>query len=279
MNDQHNPDPPGERPDEPQRYALTREAGGYKLKRRDFLKAAGASAAVGGAMGGCTSPNPRRPSVGRLLVTDEWKVGLPKAHAGTVEAVAFSPDGKRLASGGVDETVKVWSLPDGKLQATPTGHEGAVWAVAISPDGKLLASGDGDGGIFLWELEGEKRRWALFDPDTEQDQTNLSSYEQRERVVGATVCTCDLVCTCNTIWLPGGMVLPAGGVCVCNTIMVGRAKAGGESKTETTRTVVGTVCTCDKICTCNTICTCNAISRPGVGTGTGGYTIHYWYPN
>src|SRR5205823_862410 len=75
-----------------------------------------------------------------------------KAHMAAVNAIAISPDGKTLASGSADKTIKLWSLPEGKLLATLDRHATAVNAIAISPDGKTLASGSADKTIKLWSL-------------------------------------------------------------------------------------------------------------------------------
>jgi WD40 repeat protein len=55
-------------------------------------------------------------------------------------SVAFSPDGKNIASGSEDKPIKLWNL-DGKELRTLTGHSNAVLSVAFSPDGKTIASG------------------------------------------------------------------------------------------------------------------------------------------
>jgi WD40 repeat protein len=66
--------------------------------------------------------------------------------------VAYSPDGKTLASGSGDKTVKLWDVATGKNTATIKGHTEGVHAVAYSSDGRTLASGSGDGTIKLWDV-------------------------------------------------------------------------------------------------------------------------------
>ena len=73
-----------------------------------------------------------------------------------VVSVAYSPDSKTLASGSLDETIKLWDVATGKERATVMGHTDAVYAnvysVAYSPDGKTLASGSFDRTIKLWDV-------------------------------------------------------------------------------------------------------------------------------
>jgi WD40 repeat protein len=78
-----------------------------------------------------------------------WEVNTFK---GRVKTLAFSPDGKILATAGDDNAVILWQMPSGKALALLQGHKPPVYALAFSPDGTKLAYTCDEYTIYLWDL-------------------------------------------------------------------------------------------------------------------------------
>ena len=76
-----------------------------------------------------------------------------KGHTGGVNSVAFTPDGRILASGSDDTTIILWDVATSHPKgASLKGHTGIVRSVAFTPDGRTLASGSWDNTIILWDV-------------------------------------------------------------------------------------------------------------------------------
>ena len=100
-----------------------------------------------------------------------------QGHTDLVSSVAFSPDGKTLASGSRDNTVILWDVSNPRAPVplgTPLDNTSWTYAVAFSPNGKTLASGTGDGDIILWDISNPRSPTQLSRPSTKHASSVLS---------------------------------------------------------------------------------------------------------
>jgi RNA polymerase sigma factor (sigma-70 family) len=99
---------------------------------------------------------------GKTVVLLETATGGRRAelrgHTETLFRVAFAPDGRTLASGSMDGTIRLWDLPSGKEIGRLEGHRGWVLDLAFSPDGRRLVSASLDTTALVWDVARYTRR-------------------------------------------------------------------------------------------------------------------------
>jgi WD40 repeat protein len=128
---------------------------------------------VRGADGG------KKPGVTLLEAGTGKAILTLEGHTDGIRGLAFSADGRLLASASQDNTLKLWVMDSGKERLTFTGHTARLYSVAFSPDGKTLASGSMDKTIKLWDVAGGREirtlagqggdvRSVTFSPDGKQ---------------------------------------------------------------------------------------------------------------
>jgi WD40 repeat protein len=95
--------------------------------------------------------------------------------ANDVAALAFSPDGKTLASGGIGHTLQLWDIASGKPVEGPPGHPGSMTTIAVAPDGRLLATcSDRDPNIRIWDTATGREVRRLEGQKTGVDEVTIS---------------------------------------------------------------------------------------------------------
>ncbi|KAI2885980.1 hypothetical protein CBS13152_7275 [Aspergillus niger] len=102
-----------------------------------------------------------------------------EGHSGSVQAVAFSPDGQTVVSGSADKTIKLWNAATGELQQTLKDHSDSVQAVAFSPDGQTVVSGSDDKTIKLWNAATGELQQTLKD---HSDSVQAVAFHTREGI-------------------------------------------------------------------------------------------------
>ena len=86
-----------------------------------------------------------------FLIAQEPKLMLPIGHSLGVSTAIYSPDGKRIVTSSLDNSVKIWEVSSGLLLANLKGHTDTVTTALYSPDGKKIMTACEDGTAKIWD--------------------------------------------------------------------------------------------------------------------------------
>lgn len=160
-----------------------------RVSRRIVLLAVGAVLVSGGSVAALVAScgNMIHTSTSRGLVIYEHK------HAGSVRSVAWSPDGKRVASASDDKTVQVWDAADGGHLFTYMGHTSPMRSVAWSPQNNYIASVSADSLVHVWNAADGNARFALVKSqpwdssilDTNPEIVNMIAWSPNDQYIAA----------------------------------------------------------------------------------------------
>jgi WD40 repeat protein/tRNA A-37 threonylcarbamoyl transferase component Bud32 len=161
-------------------------------------------------------------------------------HADAVTALAFGPDGRRLATAGADGIVKLWDVATGRQLHRLSAHDGSVGGVAFNPDGSRLATVGADQVVAMWETTSGHRLFALPGHSGEAWGVAFSPDGKRLATAGAdqTVVVWELADRKATLTLHGhkglvrGVTFSPDGIRLCSAGYDGSARVWDASSGE-----------------------------------------------
>ena len=131
------------------------------------------------------APTPAAEAALRVALNKNSLVAELHGHTGAITSLDISPDGKLLATGGRDGTIRVWALPQGDPMPALEGHSDWVNDVEFSPDGKRLVSAGGDSRGIIWDVASGSVVHEL-ENSFPQSRAHFSSDSRRVLLVGGT---------------------------------------------------------------------------------------------